>query len=173
MLLAAPAALACSDDTQDFYAHVRAFLRVYPVTSAPQLHTALNNPGMFCKVTFTTRAYIFTDAFGQSSEIARTALDAYGRPECVAGFITGMPAIPDMQGRMECVAYDLVCPNCYLDLIERALTFASATTVSCPRCRRTYDLGNGGIVTGGENGQKLLRYHLTYSPAQNVLFIQN
>lgn len=166
---------ACSDDTDTLYANLRAFLRYNKVATTPQLFTAVNNPGMFCTVSFPNGRYVFTDADGRSTTYQPVAGDvSYGRPECVAGFIIGRPAIPDMSGTMSVTAYDLVCRNCYSDdAIQRSLSFASPTTMSCPRCHRTYDLNNGGIVISGEAGSSLYRYRVTYSEAGNTIVIQN
>lgn len=166
---------SCSSDIDGTFARWRAFLRVTPVTAAPQLHTAANNPGMFCRVTFTPTHYVFTDADGHSSTIARTALESYGgQPECITGFIIGTPAIPNLNGNFELMAYDLACPACYLpDYIERSLTFTGLTQMSCSRCGRDYDLNNGGIASNVEPAARLFRYRITYSPMQNVLVVQN
>ncbi len=167
--------VSCSSDIDGIFARRRAFLRVEPVTAAPQLHTAANNPGMFCCVTFTSTHYVFTDADGHSSTIARTALESYGgKPECITGFIIGTPAIPDLNGNFVLSAYDLACPGCYeADFITRSLTFTGQTQASCSRCGRNYDLNNGGIASNVEPATRLFRYRISYSPMQNVLVVQN
>ena len=167
--------VSCSSDIDGIYARWRAFLRVSPVTAAPQLHTAANNPGMFCRVTFTPTHYVFSDADGKSSTIARTALESYGgEPEAISGFIIGTPVIPNQNGNFELVAYDLACPACYLpDYITRSLTFTGHTQVSCTRCLRDYNLNNGGIASNINPATRLFRYRVSYSPEQNVLVVQN
>ena len=60
----------------------------------------------------------------QNATYPLTALAAYGRPECLAGFVIGTPSLPDLNMGQQPVAYDLVCPTCYQhDLIQRSLDF--------------------------------------------------
>ena len=62
-------------------------------------------------------------------------------------------------------AYDRQCPNCF-----EATGFTAAplqwsgntTTVVCTRCDRKYNLSNGGVVSEGTAGKKLLRYRISY-----------
>lgn len=54
----------CSDE---YYATTRAFLKFTPVTAVHPLYTALNNPGMFCRVTIGTTHFHFSDAEGQNA----------------------------------------------------------------------------------------------------------
>lgn len=173
-LLAAVLLAGCTEDVENTYTSVRAFFRFTPVTSVHQLNTALNNPGMFCSVTFNPQSYVFTDSEGNATSVNRTALDLYGTPVFICGFIVGTPSLPDVNGNFYNVAYDLVCPNCYHDdAIQRSLAFSDREEVTCNRCRRSYTLSNGGLVRSGESGRSLLRYRLTYSAAQNTLVIQN
>lgn len=104
-----------------------------------------------------------------------TALEAYNRPEMIAGFIVGTSDTPDLNGTLLPVAYDLVCPNCYTkEDIERKLVFQDRLTMLCPRCNRSYSLRNGGIVVAGEAGIKLFKYRIQgYSRASDVLIINN
>lgn len=165
---------ACSDETDSLYSSQRAFFRYSAVSTTPQLYTALHNPGMFCSVSFPTGRYVFTDADGHTFTYTPTAVDNYTRPECVAGFIIGTPALPDASGGFPLTAYDLVCRNCDHDhAIRRALVFASATTMRCGRCGRTYDLNNGGIVCNGPGGKTLYRYRISYNEAGNTVVVQN
>ncbi len=174
LLIAAAALTSCEQDVENIYSNIRAFFRFSPVTAAPQLNAALNNPGMFCTVTFTNTHYVFTDSEGRSTPVARTALDAYGRPEFVEGFIIGMPSLPDANSNFYNVAFDLVCPNCYTDdAIRRRLAFSSLESMTCSRCSRTYNLNNNGYVVSGDKGRHLYRYRLSYSQPQNAVVIQN
>ena len=82
-----------------------------------------------------------------------TALEAYNRPEMIAGFIVGTSDTPDLSGTLQPVAYELACPNCYTkDYVERQLVFQDRLTMHCTRCNRSYSLRNGGIVVAGEAG---------------------
>ena len=104
-----------------------------------------------------------------------TALEAYNRPEMIAGFIVGTSDTPDLNGALQPVAYDLVCPNCYVkDDVDRQLVFRDRLTMHCTRCNRSYSLRNGGIVVAGETGLKLFKYRIQgYSRASDVLIINN
>lgn len=174
LLALLPIATGCSDTTESLYAHERAFLRISPVTAIAPLYTALNSPGVFCTITIGTQNYNFKSSDGNTATYPFTALESYGEPECVAGFVVGISSVPDLNMQYEPVAYDLVCPSCYEDnLIQRSLSFSKAELLACPRCQRTYDLTNGGIESSGKGGSKLYRYHITYSSANNLLVVMN
>ncbi len=163
--------LSCGEDANSLYAGMRAFFRFNAVTTTAPLYGALNNPGQFCKITFPAGAYRFENADGVSAVYTPTAVAQYGKPVYVAGFIVGTPAIPDFSGA-SVVAYDLVCPNCYSDnALQRSLDFASATTMKCSRCNRTYDLNNAGNVSSSGGGRALYRYHVTYSATQGGVIV--
>ncbi|MBR1839278.1 MAG: hypothetical protein IJ782_01620 [Prevotella sp.] len=59
--------------------------------------------------------------------------------------------------------FDRICPNCYLEYrnTKYVLSFENETTVKCGTCKRVYSLLNGGLVTAGDNGNKLFRYRVT------------
>ncbi len=167
---------SCSDDVDNLYTNMRAFFRFNAVLTTQPLNSALNNPGQFCKITFPAGKYVFENASGNRAEYSPTAVAGYGKPECIAGFIVGMPDVPDLStGQMSPVAYDLVCRNCYeAHSIQRALGFASQTTMKCPRCNRIYDLSNSGRVSSGNGGSALYRYRITYTASQGgVVYIHN
>lgn len=165
---------ACDSDTTGRYANLRAFFRFSPVSSAPVLQQALYNPGTYCKITFTSQYYIFTNAQGQTSQANRTAQDAYGRPVYVSGFVVGLSSMTDRNGQFLLQAFDLVCPNCYVDAaIQRSLDFSSSDSemLVCSRCQRTYNLRNEGIVSSGSQGRPLFLYPI--SLAQDAVLISN
>ena len=175
LLLAATAAAACSDDVQDIYSDWQAYFRFSPVTSVPQLYTAVSNPGQFCTVTFPNgQYYVFTDPRGTSTSWPVTAQQQYGRPVFISGFIVGTPAVMDMSGRFPLTAYDLVCPHCYeTSAITRPVAFDGETQMTCPRCGSSYDLNNGGMPVSGPATRTLYRYHVAYSQGTQTLIIQN
>lgn len=174
LLLATLLTVACADDVQDYYAHERAFFRFTPVTAAMPLYTAVNSAGEWCKVTFAPGLYTFTSAHGLTATYPATALEAYGQPEYVAGFVVGTPSVPGVNGLYEVAAFDLVCPACYeQNMVQRSLAFTGHELLTCPRCQRVYDLQNGGLQREGEPGPKMYRYHVTYSSATQSLLIIN
>lgn len=167
-LLAAAALLvsACTDDIDGTYAKgQKAFIRIDDLTGLPALRAALQSPGLFCTLRLEGARYAVTDAQGKQQYKNLTAAEQnYGRVECIAGFIVGTPAIPDMNGQFIAVAYELACPNCWEEAsIQRSLAFAEPTSAQCSRCHRTYDLDNLGAVTAGASGKRLYRYPLYYN----------
>lgn len=155
--------LSCSEDANTEYAQIPAFLRVQPVSAVQPLNAALNSPGVFCKVTFSSKFYHFENNHGQSTQTNRTALDAYGKPQCLNGFIIGTPNVPDLSGVMLPVAFDLACPTCFNNaLIQRSLTLNTQGEAHCSRCETTYDLNNMGFPKDGPGTNVLLRYHVQY-----------
>lgn len=181
-LLIAPAALlpgACSDEADQLFAPYRAFLRFTPVTHFQPLYAAVNNPGMFCTITWTPSHYLCTAPQSTSTlTYPRTALDAYGRPDAIAGFIIGTPSVPDFNGVHQLMCFDLACPACY-EATARSplLKFTAAERVSCSVCEAAFDLSGGGIAVSGGRfgfGGTLLRYRMvTYAPAKDLIIVQN
>lgn len=166
---------SCTDSISEEYSSERAFFHYASVSTNPPLYQALNNPGVYCRITFDQNYYHFQNTSGVSYSSPRTALDVYGSPRYISGFIVGTPTIPDLNGNFYQVAYDLVCPTCYNeDAIQRSLTLSGTDeTATCSRCKRVYSLRNNGIVTSGDAGAHLKRYRMTYAPATNVFNIAN
>lgn len=170
---------ACTNDVVSVYAPHPAFLRYAPVPTAPPLLSALNSPGQWCSITYTHLQYTIAAPGHTSITTPRTALDAYGRPRSIAGFIVGTPSLPESTGQHEARAYDLVCPSCYRSAaISRPLVLSTTTPerADCPRCKRRYNLGTGAqenAPTDNQSNAPLYRYRLAYNAAQGVLVVQN
>lgn len=180
MLGAMATLLACGEESTSRFSHHRAFLRFSPVAAAPVLSAAVHGVGEWCAITYDASHYVFTNAAQRTSRYLRTALDAYGAPTSIAGFVVGTPALPDLSGRQTVVAFDLVCPSCYQGAyVERRLSWNPSTpgTLVCGRCQRHYDLNNGGIVSvtkgDGQPNVGLFRYLATYSANSDVFVVQN
>lgn len=180
MLGAMAALLACGEESTSRFSHHRAFLRFSPVAAAPVLSAAVHGVGEWCAITYDASHYVFTNAAQRTSRYPRTALDAYGTPTSIAGFVVGTSALPDLSGRQTVVAFDLVCPSCYQGAyVERRLSWNPSTpgTLVCGRCQRHYDLNNGGIVSvtkgDGQPNVGLFRYLATYSANSDVFVVQN
>lgn len=180
MLGAMATLLACGEESTSRFSHHRAFLRFSPVAAAPVLSAAVHGVGEWCAITYDASHYVFTNAAQRTSRYPRTALDAYGTPTSIAGFVVGTPALPDLSGRQTVVAFDLVCPSCYQGAyVERRLSWEPSTpgTLVCGRCQRHYDLNNGGIVSvtkgDGQPNVGLFRYLATYSANSDVFVVQN
>ena len=172
---------SCGDDTQRRFSSFPAFLRLTPVSAAPALRSAVSSPGSWCLVTYDAHRYQLTPlSGGAATSLPRTALEAYGRPQSIAGFIVGTPSVPAFDGTFPVMAYDAVCPVCYnSDNIERRLIAAPDRFehVSCERCSRLYDLSNGGIPVNapadGRRSAHLFRYRAAYTPTADVFVVQN
>ena len=78
------ALVSCDATVESEYSRLRAFLRVTPVTAATPLYEAVNNPGIFCKVTLDGAHYIFTRQNGTSTQLNITAVGAnYARMQSI------------------------------------------------------------------------------------------
>lgn len=164
----------CANEDNKLYAPHRAFLRLQPVTAIAPLYTALTSPGQFCAITVGNQVYRFLTPTGATTTYPFSAQEAYGKPECIAGFVVGVPSVPDINMAQSPVAYDLACPTCYdRNLLQRSLTFTAAERLTCSRCGSEYDLSNGGILVKGDGTKRLFRYRLTYSAATNSLLVIN
>jgi hypothetical protein len=167
-------AVGCTGNEETAYARHEAFLRVPTVSVIHPLHSALNSPGVFCEVSFSTTHYYFKNNHGQSASMLRTALDAYGKPLYVSGFIIGTPnGILTESGDMRPVAFDAVCPTCFnAALIQRKLTIDEDGFAHCSRCQTVYNLNNGGFPQSSTGkADKMLQYHLRY--ANDILVVSN
>ena len=166
--------VSCSGDIDHEFAQHRAFFRYQYVATTPPLYAALNNPGMWCTISFPNGLYRFMLLDGTGYDYRPTALDSYTRTECINGFIVGMPNLPDFSGRFDLRVYDKVCPTCYEEAaIQRDLTLTAEGKAVCSRCHCVYDLNNDGLLIEGGPGEKLFRYRINYAPVQNILIIQN
>ena len=172
--------LACGEESTSRFSRHRAFLRFSPVAAAPVLSAAVHGVGEWCAITYDATHYTFTNAAQRTSRYPRTALDAYGAPASIAGFVVGTPALPDLSGRQSVVAFDLVCPSCFqAAYVERRLSWESSApgVLICGRCQRHYDLNNGGAVSvtkaDGQPNVSLYRYSAAYSIQSDVFVVQN
>uniref|UniRef100_A0AB33JCE0 Rieske domain-containing protein n=1 Tax=Prevotella sp. GTC17260 TaxID=3236796 RepID=A0AB33JCE0_9BACT len=73
-------------------------------------------------------------------------------------------------------AYDRECPNCFdpdaIPLRSKPLSVGSTGIATCPVCHRKYDLNNGGLVVGGNPGNKLQRYPASSTGPLGVLSVR-
>lgn len=165
-----------SDDVEDTYSKYRAYFRydnVMTAAAAP-LHNALTGIGEYCAV-YTGGNYLyFQNASSEPQRIPLNDMAYYQSYITIGGFIIGRTNVPDMtSSELVLVAYDLACPNCYHDDdVSKRLALKENGTAYCDRCKRTYDLNNLGLITSGERGRKLERYHIAYNGTTTVL-VQN
>ena len=69
----------------------------------------------------------------------------------------------------------IVGPNCYEEsnLPRYPLTMLTTGKAKCNNCHREYDMNNGGIVSKGDNGRKLIRYKASTTGVQGILSVVN
>lgn len=156
---------ACSKDVEQEYAPLKAFFRCTNVSTVLPLQRALGTPGQYCMIEMLAGQRVgYVSEDGSRQEVRLTQSEMLTRPLCVEGFIVGTPALPNAQGKHECVAYDLVCPNCYYDDdLNKRLRWNSMGRVACSRCQRVYLLGTNGIVGEGKKGRPLFKYHVNHN----------
>lgn len=173
---------ACSD-TENEFSNYRCYLvfqndRHQDMTLASALNQ--NAPGTFCRISFGVRngaeCYFFNNNQGLSSYKAATSLDLQ-RSNIIgvynsSGVIVGYGNL-DMPATL--YAYDSQCPNCYKNTGKPAyqLTMNERGWATCTRCHRTYDMNNGGIISEGDKGDKLIRYRAATTGALGTLSVTN
>lgn len=131
--------------------------------TVPQLNAAMGGLGEFCTIQDQGATILFSNP-GGSTAVNKTAVEGYmgfrlGR---AGGLIVGQPTL--MADTPGIVCYDLVCPNCYDENINRHLQLAASGMAECRRCQRTYNLNNLGIMEKGEPGtrNRLFRYNCSH-----------
>lgn len=161
------AALLCAcggSDSYTTYSRYKASFTYYTVMTTTPLKNALTSPGEYCTITLTANRKLIFVSPTLSQQVDVTASAIYQSFTCVAGFIAGMSNMPEVGADTQgLVAYDLVCSNCYHDdAIQRVLTLQEGGKAYCSRCKRQYDLNSRGIVSSGDKGRPLERYHIAY-----------
>ena len=177
------ALLSAWSDTENEFSNYRSYLvfqndRHQDMTLASALNQ--NAPGTFCRISFGVRngaeCYFFNNNQGLSSYKAATSLDLQ-RSNIIgvynsSGVIVGYGNL-DMPATL--YAYDSQCPNCYKNTGKPAyqLTMNERGWATCTRCHRTYDMNNGGIISEGDKGDKLIRYRAATTGALGTLSVTN
>ena len=165
---------SCTEGVQNTYSKYPAYFVCSTVSTIPQLNSAMNSLGMFTTIRYDRERFLFTDASGNTTPVNASAIAGNANIRMgLSGFIVGLPSIPELGYDVPIpVCYDLSCPNCYAAYnITRSLQLKENGRASCSSCRRTYDLNNQGLVSIGEEGTSLFRYHISYSG--NTMIINN
>lgn len=143
------------------------------------LQSAVGGTGIFCKVSKETRSganyYHFVTNQGLDDYVIFTAVDE--RTTVSLGMNNG---IYFGYGNLDFPAvfygYDAQCPNCFdpnaVPVKNYPLSVNTAGIASCGTCGRTYNMNTGGNIVSGDAGDKLTRYHASYSTA-GVVSITN
>lgn len=144
---------------------------------------ALNNmsPGTFCRITSGTErgALVFhfednngnTDKkYANGKDLTRTpVLGIYNKTGIIVGYgnLNNPPTL---------YAYDSQCPNCYYgtNTPSYCLTMTPAGFAVCSNCKREYNMNNGGFISKGAAGKKLLRFRrVSCTGPTGILSVQN
>ena len=163
-----------SDDTYSTYSKYKASFTYNKVMTAEPLRSALTGLGEFCSITLGTNSVDFKSLTKSYSDPITATEMYYQHFVCINGFIVGKSNMPDMKTYdLVIVCFDLACPNCHRDdAVNRSLTLQEGGFAYCTRCKRKYSLNNGGLVTDGDAGRPLERYHITYD-GSNRMVISN
>lgn len=131
--------------------------------------------GVYVTIRQTSRAgaryFSFTSNQGTSSETKLNAIDE--RNHYILGQNNGL--IVGYGSSIDGIlyAFDAECSNCFspesIPLKSHPLTVNGNGTATCATCRRHYDLNQGGIITAGDPGKKLIRYPATTTGPFGVL----
>ncbi len=165
-----PVFTACSsDDDNLYYTGSKASFSYSPVENSPLLMRALRNSGEFAIFLNTvyngSMRFVISNAQGTEETIQGTSVDYYKSMYfgISNGFIIGMPTLPEVGADIVSpVCFDVVCPNCYDNYsICKRLSLREGGFAFCSSCVRTYNLNNYGIVSDGDGGRSLFRYHIT------------
>lgn len=146
------------------------------------LSSALNNlsPGTFCYIYQSTKAgavYVnFSTNQGLSSSQLKNAIDQ--KYTYTLGVNNGIiVGFGNLDNPAQLYAYDHQCPNCANSgsaySPKYPLSMSTDGKATCSKCKRVYDMNNGGIIVNGEGGDKLWRYHVTCTGPLGVLIVNN
>ncbi len=146
----------------------------------PVLGAAINEGarGVFCIITQDTRKgakwLTFQLADGMQSEQMETAIEQQANfilginNGIIVGFQTFVTA---PNGGF--VGYDIQCPNCARNennLVNPnyRVTVSSSGIATCSKCKKTYDLNNGGIIQNGVQGDTGLEKYVAVTDGQHI-----
>ncbi len=175
------ALLASCGDSEYEYSNYPCYLIIDNSVHQDQtLAASLNpmSPGVFCRIYEQPKdgaeTFFFANNQGASSTKRLNAVDLK-RSRLIgtyngSGIIIGYGALDKAF-----YAFDAQCPNCYKEanLPRYVLTMDTSGKAHCNTCKREYDLNNGGIVSAGTGGDKLIRYHAANTGALGTLSVTN
>lgn len=174
--------LSCSKAENEFSREACFFIFDNATHQDMTLASAMNNasPGVFCRVTKGMKSGATTFSFannqGLSSSAIANAVDM--KRSIVLGINNGLiVGFGNLNMPATFYAYDAQCPNCTdpdaVPLRNHPLEMTSAGLAICNTCHRSYDMNNGGIITAGEQGKKLIRYRGSTTGPLGVLSVNN
>lgn len=171
---------SCGDSEYEYSNHPCNFIFDNTASRSPKLATAMNpmSPGIFCHISTSGKYFFFetnTDQ-GNPDKVQFTAIDEqrsinlgiYNESGIIVGY-------GNLNNPATLYAYDNQCPNCYKEnnMPRFGLTMGTSGKAKCKKCNREYDLNNGGIISNGNGGDKLIRYRVNSTGPQGVLSVVN
>lgn len=171
---------SCGDTEYEFSNYACNFVFNNNASRSLKLSTAMNqmSPGIFCHISVSGKYFIFDTNTDQGSQekVPFIAIDeersinlgTYNESGIIVGYGNlNSPAI--------FYAYDNQCPNCYKEagLPRYGLTMETTGKAKCNHCNREYNMNNGGIISGGDHGDKLIRYRCSTTGPQGILSVIN
>lgn len=147
---------------------------------SPKLAAAMNSmsAGVFCHIRVSGKYFYFdiNTSDGGADKVPFVAIDEQRTIRIgvynESGIIVGYGALTEPK---TFYVYDNQCPNCYksTQMPRYALTMTDDGHAVCGRCGRTYDMNNGGIISSGPSGDKMIRYHGNTTGSFGVLSVIN
>lgn len=172
---------ASCDDTEYEYSNYPCnFVFDNNASRSTLLASAMNaqSPGIFCHASVSGKYFVFStnDSQGRQERVAFNAIDeqrtialgVYNESGIIVGY-------GNLNNPATFYAYDYQCPNCYKEagLPRYGLSMDSTGKAKCSNCNREYDMNNGGIISSGDSGDKLIRYRGSTTGPQGVLYVVN
>lgn len=122
-----------------------------------------NSRGTFCTISETVRKGVkylcFHTSNGKSTEQQETAEEQQANfiLGINNGIIVGFQTLNTDGPSGGFVGYDIQCPNCArrennLKNPNYRVSIDNNGIATCPKCHKTYDLNNGGLIRNGEEG---------------------
>ena len=179
LLLGCLFAVACSETEYEYSHHRAYFIFDNSIHLEQCLSTAMNpmSPGIFCRISISgLNSYRFENNQGLTGQAVMTAVDQQRTVQLgtynESGVIVGYGSLDNPP---TFYAYDAQCPNCYEKekMPKYQLTMNSSGKATCRQCQRAYDLNNGGIISQGAQGDKLIRYRATITGPMGILSVNN
>lgn len=168
---------SCTADGNEFANHLCYFTFDTSIHNTSIIKTCVNpmSSGMFCmawqdswggiryiKAQLNDGKTCDLDNDGKGNPITT---EKEARQSCIMGVSNGL--IIGCSTGYQLYAFDRLCPMCYNDGFNKPLQWGSdGWHVTCPRCKRSYNLNNGGF---GETEGKLMRYRASYTGAMLIV----
>lgn len=172
--------ISCGDTEYEFSSYPCHFVFDNNGSRSPKLASAMNSmsTGVFCSVRVSGKHFYFAtnSSADEPDKVPLIAIDeqrtiklgVYNESGIIVGYGTlNTPAT--------FYSYDRQCPNCFKEtnLPRYMLSMTDDGKAKCDRCKRIYDMNNGGIVASGPSGDKMIRYHGSTTGPLGVLSVIN